>query len=133
MVPGHRPGTIRVKPAECVATVSLPTPASPTSVENEQEPRASARGSLRFDRSGRLGLLDLDLDIDAGRQIEPLQRVHRLGRRIQDDCEAMLLVASKIGPDSSACVRFTVPTLSTARRNCATILVRSLSNERAAP
>jgi hypothetical protein len=88
---------------------------------------------LRFDRSGRLGLLDLDLDIDAGRQIEPLKRVHRLGRRIQDDCEAMLLVASKIGPDSSACVRFTVPTLSTARRNCATILVRSLSNERAAP
>jgi hypothetical protein len=55
---------------------------------------------LRSDRSSRLGLLNLDLDIDAGRQIEPLKRVHRLGRRIQDDCEAMLLVASKIGPDS---------------------------------
>ena len=60
-------------------------------------PRASATPTDEDRPVGRsscwaagLRLLDLDLDVDTGRQIEPLQRVDRLGRRIEDVEQALV-------------------------------------------
>jgi hypothetical protein len=66
----------------------------------------------------RSGLLDLDLDVDAGGKIEALQRVNRLGRGLEDVEEALVDAHLEvlpgvlgIGPRMVAWVRTTVSTI----------------------
>ena len=82
-------------------------------------------------RGNELGVLDLDLDVDAGREVEALERVDRLGRGIEDVEQALVdahlavlarvlvlmtvkrcfSVGNGIGPRTDAWVRVTVSTI----------------------
>ena len=63
-------------------------PASLAPTERRRGRRPRLAGGTR--RPAALGGLDLDLDVDAGGQVEALQRVDRLGRRLEDVEQALV-------------------------------------------
>src|ERR1041385_5035430 len=69
----------------CTTVTGMRLPSSPkTWVIPTLRPISPSFIAMALVSLGSTGVLELDLDVDAARQLELHQRVHGLGRRVQD-------------------------------------------------